>query len=167
MLNFTLIFKMGRWSEGCGVDIQSRPIETKPRVESDNAYCRLAPNLIPCSWWQCRVCFWKSNTFHFTCKFETNNYLFRQLNSTLDGINLWSALSDDMKSDRNEILHNIDDIYGSASLTMGEWKVHKGTNYKGQRLDKFVDFLSIVCAKEKNDASLSVRYVQTHHTEFF
>lgn len=49
----------------------------------------------------------------------------------MDGINLWPALSDDTKSDRNEILHNIDDIYGSASLTVGEWKVHKGTNYKG------------------------------------
>lgn len=53
------------------------------------------------------------------------------MNSTLDGINLWPALSDDTQSDRNEILHNIDDIYGSASLTMGEWKVHKGTNYNG------------------------------------
>lgn len=50
----------------------------------------------------------------------------RHLNSTLDGINLWPALSDDSKSDRNEILHNIDDIYGNAALTMGEWKVHKG-----------------------------------------
>lgn len=34
-------------------------------------------------------------------------------------------------SERNEILHNIDDIWGSASLTVDEWKVHKGTNYKG------------------------------------
>lgn len=58
-------------------------------------------------------------------------FFFRYLNSTLDGMNLWSALSEDTKSDRNEILHNIDDIYGSASMTMGEWKVHKGTNYKG------------------------------------
>lgn len=49
----------------------------------------------------------------------------------MDGINLWPALSDDTKSDRIEILHNIDDIYGSASLTVGEWKIHKGTNYKG------------------------------------
>lgn len=46
-------------------------------------------------------------------------------------MNLWKSLSDDIKSDRNEILHNIDDIYGSASLTVDEWKVHKGTNYKG------------------------------------
>lgn len=44
---------------------------------------------------------------------------------------MWSALSEDTKSDRIEILHNIDDIYGSASLTVGEWKIHKGTNYNG------------------------------------
>lgn len=44
---------------------------------------------------------------------------------------MWSALSEDKKSDRTEILHNIDDLYGSASLTVGEWKVHKGTNYNG------------------------------------
>lgn len=53
----------------------------------------------------------------------------------MDGINVWPALSDDAKSERTEILHNIDDIYGTtyngASLTVGEWKVHKGTNYKG------------------------------------
>lgn len=46
-------------------------------------------------------------------------------------MNLWPALSDDTKSERTEILHNIDDINGSAALTVGEWKVHKGTNYKG------------------------------------
>ncbi|XP_055316309.1 arylsulfatase I isoform X3 [Sitodiplosis mosellana] len=53
------------------------------------------------------------------------------LNATLDGKNMWSSLSEDTKSNRTEILHNIDDIYGSASLTVGEWKVHKGTNYNG------------------------------------
>lgn len=49
----------------------------------------------------------------------------------LDGKDLWDALSDDTDSDRNETLHNIDDIYGSASVTIGNWKLHKGTNYKG------------------------------------
>lgn len=49
----------------------------------------------------------------------------------MDGKNLWDALSEDTASDRNETLHNIDDLYGSASLTVGEWKLHKGTNYKG------------------------------------
>lgn len=47
----------------------------------------------------------------------------------MDGINVWETLSDDTKSNRTEILHNIDDIYGSASLTVDKWKVHKGTNY--------------------------------------
>lgn len=31
-----------------------------------------------------------------------------------------------------EILHNIDDIWGSAAVTVGDWKVVKGTNYNGQ-----------------------------------
>lgn len=49
----------------------------------------------------------------------------------MDGKNLWNALSEDTVSDRNEILHNIDDIWGSAALTINEWKVLKGTNYNG------------------------------------
>lgn len=50
----------------------------------------------------------------------------------LDGISVWQALSTDTPSDRKEILHNIDDIYGSAAVTRGDWKVVKGTNYRGQ-----------------------------------
>lgn len=49
----------------------------------------------------------------------------------LDGKNVWNALSEDTASERNEILHNIDDIWGSAALTINEWKLVKGTNYKG------------------------------------
>lgn len=29
-------------------------------------------------------------------------------------------------------MHNIDDIWGSSALTVSEWKVVKGTNYKGE-----------------------------------
>lgn len=54
------------------------------------------------------------------------------LNSDLDGINVWNALSTDIASDRLEILHNIDDIYGNAAVTKGDWKLVKGTNYRGQ-----------------------------------
>lgn len=50
----------------------------------------------------------------------------------MDGLDIWNALSKDLKSDRNEILHNIDDIWGSAALTVGDWKIVKGTNYNGQ-----------------------------------
>lgn len=49
----------------------------------------------------------------------------------MDGRNVWNALSEDTVTERNEILHNIDDIWGSAALTINEWKVLKGTNYKG------------------------------------
>lgn len=44
---------------------------------------------------------------------------------------MWPALTANIPSERNEILHNIDDIWGSASLTVGQWKLLKGTNYKG------------------------------------
>lgn len=54
------------------------------------------------------------------------------LKSDLDGINVWNALSTDTRSERLEILHNIDDIYGNAAVTKGDWKVMKGTNYRGQ-----------------------------------
>lgn len=54
------------------------------------------------------------------------------LKANLDGINVWNALSTDTPSDRLEILHNIDDIYGNAAVTKGDWKVVKGTNYQGK-----------------------------------
>ncbi|GAB0094801.1 arylsulfatase I [Sergentomyia squamirostris] len=54
------------------------------------------------------------------------------LGGDLDGVNLWRELSMDETSKRTHILHNIDDIWGSAALTVGSWKVVKGTNYNGQ-----------------------------------
>ncbi|XP_077289818.1 arylsulfatase B-like [Arctopsyche grandis] len=56
----------------------------------------------------------------------------RRISKTLDAIDMWKALSEDRTSERNELLHNIDDIWGSASLTVGDWKVHIGSNYNGQ-----------------------------------
>lgn len=55
----------------------------------------------------------------------------RNLSAKIDGINLWDELSEDKISKRMEILHNIDDIWGSAALSKNEWKLIKGTNYKG------------------------------------
>ncbi|XP_052737909.1 arylsulfatase I [Bicyclus anynana] len=49
----------------------------------------------------------------------------------IDGIDQWDNLSKDLESSRTSIVHNIDDIYGSASITVGKWKLHKGTNYDG------------------------------------
>lgn len=54
-----------------------------------------------------------------------------RLPDNLDGLDIWPALKDDLQSPRSEILHNIDDIYGNAALTVNEWKVLKGTNYGG------------------------------------
>lgn len=53
------------------------------------------------------------------------------LGEDLDGYDLWDEISNDLISKRKQILHNIDDIYGSAALSIGNWKVLKGTNYKG------------------------------------
>ncbi|XP_047110645.1 arylsulfatase B-like [Schistocerca piceifrons] len=49
----------------------------------------------------------------------------------IDGINVWESLSDDTPSNRTQVLHNIDDIYGNAALTDGDWKLVKGTTYDG------------------------------------
>ncbi|XP_060530121.1 arylsulfatase I-like [Cylas formicarius] len=49
----------------------------------------------------------------------------------LDGLSIWEALSQNRTSPRNEILHNIDDIYGNAALTVGQWKLLTGTTYGG------------------------------------
>ncbi|KAM7341897.1 arylsulfatase B isoform 2-T2 [Cochliomyia hominivorax] len=53
------------------------------------------------------------------------------ISTHLDGISVWDALSNDEISPRRSTLHNIDDIWGSAALTRGDWKVVKGTNYNG------------------------------------
>ncbi|XP_019869288.1 arylsulfatase B isoform X2 [Aethina tumida] len=52
--------------------------------------------------------------------------------NNLDGVSLWNALSNDDVSTRSEILHNIDDEYGNAAVTVGPWKIVKGTTYGGQ-----------------------------------
>ncbi|CAK1544758.1 unnamed protein product [Leptosia nina] len=51
--------------------------------------------------------------------------------SNLDGIDQWGALSQDLKSQRTSVVHNIDNIFGSASITVDQWKLHNGTNYHG------------------------------------
>lgn len=50
----------------------------------------------------------------------------RDLGENLDGYNMWNSLLDDLPSPRNEILHNIDDIFGNSALTMSQWKLVKG-----------------------------------------
>lgn len=54
----------------------------------------------------------------------------------LDGINLWKELSENLGSKRVEVLHNIDDIWGSSALMVNKWKVVKGTNYQGEKLSR-------------------------------
>ncbi|XP_002006611.3 arylsulfatase I [Drosophila mojavensis] len=52
-------------------------------------------------------------------------------NAQLDGMSVWQALLKNEVSPRKSVLHNIDDIWGSAALSVGDWKLVKGTNYNG------------------------------------
>lgn len=56
------------------------------------------------------------------------------ITAKLDGTDLWEELSQpsQTESKRKEILHNIDNIWGSSSLLINEWKLVVGTNYEGQ-----------------------------------
>lgn len=54
-----------------------------------------------------------------------------ELIESIDGKNIWNQLVSDEPSPRTEILHNIDDIYGSSAVMSGEWKLVYGTNYNG------------------------------------
>jgi arylsulfatase A-like enzyme len=49
----------------------------------------------------------------------------------VDGIDMWDVLSENSPSQRAEILHNIDNIWGSSSLMVEKWKLVVGTNYQG------------------------------------
>ncbi|GAB1863453.1 Arylsulfatase B [Camponotus japonicus] len=51
--------------------------------------------------------------------------------TSIDGVNLWNALSEDTESPRTNILHNIDDIYGVSAITVGDWKFIQGSTYNG------------------------------------
>lgn len=50
----------------------------------------------------------------------------------IDGVNMWDALSDNTQSKRTEILHNIDNIWGSSAIMVDKWKLVAGTNYEGK-----------------------------------
>lgn len=47
-------------------------------------------------------------------------------------MNLWNTLTSEVQSNRSSILHNIDDIFGNAALTIGKWKIVNGTTYDGR-----------------------------------
>ncbi|XP_041783746.1 arylsulfatase I [Anopheles merus] len=51
------------------------------------------------------------------------------LPTDLDGISVWHELSSGAPTRRIEILHNIDDIWGTSALTVGNWKLVKGSHY--------------------------------------
>ena len=44
----------------------------------------------------------------------------------LDGISQWQYLNGESCPPRNEILHNIDDVYGYSALRMGKYKYVNG-----------------------------------------
>lgn len=47
-------------------------------------------------------------------------------NLAIDGVDMWRALNEDTISPRKMVLHNIDDIYGIAGITYGDWKFIQG-----------------------------------------
>ncbi|XP_076324058.1 arylsulfatase B-like isoform X2 [Tachypleus tridentatus] len=50
----------------------------------------------------------------------------------LDGVQLWDALSQNLPSQRTEILHNIDPIWKVAALRVGDFKLLQGTVFDGK-----------------------------------
>lgn len=46
----------------------------------------------------------------------------------IDGIDMWTTLSENLPSPRIEVLHNIDPIEDYAALRRGEWKYVTGAH---------------------------------------
>ncbi|XP_001606377.2 arylsulfatase B isoform X1 [Nasonia vitripennis] len=50
----------------------------------------------------------------------------------IDGLDAWEALADDKESPRRVVLHNIDDVLGTAAISVDQWKLIKGSTYRGR-----------------------------------
>ena len=48
----------------------------------------------------------------------------------IDGVDLWSSLSNDQDSPRSLMLHNIDESRNIAALRVGDWKMVKGKMFR-------------------------------------
>ncbi|CAH0396995.1 unnamed protein product [Chilo suppressalis] len=49
----------------------------------------------------------------------------------IDGFDQWESLSNDFKSKRSSIVHNIDHEWNIAGITVNQWKLISGTTYQG------------------------------------
>lgn len=64
----------------------------------------------------------------------------------IDGLDAWEALSKDKESPRKTILHNIDDIIGTAAITVNDWKLIKGICTRlSYLLDEYSNQLCFIC----------------------
>lgn len=57
--------------------------------------------------------------------------IFFNSSLSIDGIDQWESLSKDLLSPRHEALINIDNVWGSSGIIVGDYKLLKGTNYNG------------------------------------
>lgn len=74
----------------------------------------------------------------------------------IDGLNLWDSISKgNTATRRTEALLNIDNIWGSSGLIVGDYKIVKGTNYNGTWDDWYGP------AGDRSSNSYNVTWVKT------
>ena len=117
---------MGRWCSRRRFHLESIDPEKISHFQPINECRRLASDpVFSCRYVPAVDIFYLSSFDFYTTFLAAGGSVSNDLPS-IDGIDMWKALSEDLESPRNLMLHNIDESRHIAALRVGDWKMVKG-----------------------------------------